>query len=863
MAEVDELADLSYSEKARLIGEAVSDLFHMIYTIATTPTDRTGEQSGPAPYENDTEYRRHVQRNELPRPQSSPPRLELSQPPNPEPQELSTTMPGSWEVDGPVERHGDDQSSPIHHDVVTGSTIGHDASYILADNTSSTRDDFNLATLQPELNNSIPATPNDLAPSVTLNTTDVSLVIDPPSPTTNCEPPRPDTTQPQDEIHGEDSASPQARQDVQAPDLAPTATQLTTQSPSQSSLNVPLNAGAHRSQDHLSVSPHDGTSSQPSSPSVKQKKGGIRGFFRKLKPKSSAPPTPPSPVPSSSPRPSIHTVSSQRGEADQHTPRPLVGADHSELLSDLTETSIITLAEITAEIAPLPFVNELLEALKIVANGIDGVRTNRYQWNNLWHHCTIAILICTRQMRLAEHDEEQHAILTECFDKVQKVVKRVELAVIKWNNMHKVTAFLLHRSMSDEIENLFQDIHRVLKTFSLGATGLQLVEAGHAQFKQTQKDESRAIETLHKRIAAVAKDIETIKDDPDKVEAMMTTVENALKPALKEYWKTATTTDGRTRADAHQIVALILSLTGLSAPPAIFRGEVCEVVNHEEIHRGTACTVFKAKLPSGEEVAKKVFHLNYTSKQTIEGYAKKISRDAQVWYNFSSDYTLRFYGVGIEGSSLLHGVLKLYMISPLMPNLDAMKYFKTRRGNISNKDILRVVMDAALGLQYVHSKNTVHSGLCGGNVLVRDTGRGVLGGFGLTKVLRNPGGEKLPDAEQTGHIPSQRWMAPETTIITTGLPNITQANDVWGWAMTALEIISGEKPFKHVTQESNVGIEIRQNPKISREQYPTFESFAHQPDALWALFQKCWSLKPEDRPTMNEVVTQLEAIYQI
>jgi hypothetical protein len=51
-----------------------------------------------------------------------------------------------------------------------------------------------------------------------------------------------------------------------------------------------------------------------------------------------------------------------------------------------------------------------------------------------------------------------------------------------------------------------------------------------------RKEESRGIRKLHKRIAAVTKGIETIKDDPEKMEVMMAAVEEALKPALKEYW---------------------------------------------------------------------------------------------------------------------------------------------------------------------------------------------------------------------------------------------------------------------------------------------------------------------------------------
>jgi hypothetical protein len=63
-----------------------------------------------------------------------------------------------------------------------------------------------------------------------------------------------------------------------------------------------------------------------------------------------------------------------------------------------------------------------------------------------------------------------------------------------------------------------------------------LTDQGNAKLKKVRKDEYRGIKKLHKRIAAVTIGIETIKDDPEKMEAMMGAVEEALKPALKEYW---------------------------------------------------------------------------------------------------------------------------------------------------------------------------------------------------------------------------------------------------------------------------------------------------------------------------------------
>ncbi|KAG9125980.1 hypothetical protein FRC07_005360 [Ceratobasidium sp. 392] len=829
MAELEEFADLGYLDKARLVGEAFSDLFRTIYTIATTPTDMTGRQwAHPAPFADDTHDEIDDQEIELfPRTGLPPPRLQPSPPPNPKPEELagsyglSTAMPGSWETDDLVGPHDGYETQRGYYDAVVEDypleQTNDNAWPVPAHDPDSIQGVTDLAALQHEPNDPVIALSTIPAPSVLSNVTDVSLVVDPPSPTIDHEPPNLGAIEGQSDSHDEDPSTIPPNPEVQGPGSLPQITPFDAQLTPANSLNTPSNGEVHQSQDRLPVSSHGGASSSSFASRWEKTSASVRALAKKLKPKSSTPPTPSSSSPG--PRPSTHAGSVRKGKAGRRASRSTVGIEDPEILSKLGQSCVVTMADLTKELAPLPFVEDLVETLKLLASGIEGARTN-------------------------------------------KVVQRVKDAVDKWANLHKILALMLYQNMGKEIGDLFDEIHRVWETFSLGATGLELVNARHAQFKQVQEDESRAIKILHKRVAAVAKDIETIKDDPVKMKAMVAGVERALKPALQEYWKIAGTTSGRTQVDAHQIVSLILSLTGLSAPPAIFRGEACKVVDHEEIKHGRTCTVYRAKLPSGEEVAKKVFHIDHSATGTITGYAEKISRDAQVWYNFNCDYTLKFYGVGIEESDFLKGSLRLYMISPLMPNLDAITYLKTQRGSIGNKNILQIVMDAALGLQYIHSRGSVHSGLCGENILIRNNGRGVLGGFGLTKVARKPDGKKLPEITQTGTISSQRWMAPET-FTTTDLPQITEANDVWAWAMTALEVISGEIPFRHVKQDSNINLEILRNPKIRREQYPTFETFAHQPDALWALFQKCWKLEPTERPKMKEVVEELEVIYQM
>ena len=53
---------------------------------------------------------------------------------------------------------------------------------------------------------------------------------------------------------------------------------------------------------------------------------------------------------------------------------------------------------------------------------------------------------------------------------------------------------------------------------------------------------------------------------------------------------------------------------------------------------------------------------------------------------------------------------------------------------------------------------------------------------------------------------------------------------------------------------------ILMDPRTIQEDYPEFQTFAHQPDALWALLERCWNLEPKKRPTIDEILEELARI---
>ncbi|KAG9087329.1 hypothetical protein FRC06_002596 [Ceratobasidium sp. 370] len=212
-------------------------------------------------------------------------------------------------------------------------------------------------------------------------------------------------------------------------------------------------------------------------------------------------------------------------------------------------------------------------------------------------------------------------------------------------------------------------------------------------------------------------------------------------------------------AETEEIVRIIREATGMELPPELLVGRQCITEGKRPLKMGTTCDVFLASFLGGVKVAKK-WNL-FAFMVAYKHGSQRFLRDAKLWSTFRSDYTLPFHGIGME--ALGDGGFQLYMVSPLMKNLDAVTYLKQHRSDPSIKsDILRIITDAARGLQYLHDKDppVVHSGMQGGNVLVTDSGGGVLGGFGLTKALQKKvPGEKLPTAVMTGLTEAQRYMA--------------------------------------------------------------------------------------------------------
>ncbi|CAE6489518.1 unnamed protein product [Rhizoctonia solani] len=508
-------------------------------------------------------------------------------------------------------------------------------------------------------------------------------------------------------------------------------------------------------------------------------------------------------------------------------------------LASLSKQCALSLIDVADELKPVPFIGPLMDNLTFVFRAVERTRVNKEQWKLLQGRCVMVLRIGGAQVM--NNGQQHYPGLAEATQLLEKTLDTIIQRVEYYNKMNDTFALLKHQAISEEIEGFFGQLDYCLRLFSYSADVAQAQWIG--EFRAVRERELANIERLQDELTEMKIDMQGIDQKEDMTHAKLDRIDIALRQLLDNKSAilrepSATTAD--TFDDAQQIIRTILSVTKLQLPPKLLLGRQCILDANVPTQTGITCDVYLASFLGGEKVAKKVFRLGISDQKSVEKYASRFLRIAKLWSELRSDYTLPFYGVGMEPSGRNN-------------------HFQLDNSG-AKKNILQIVTDAALGLQYLHNRRTpvVHSGMKGSNILISDSGGGVLGGFGLTKALTNDEDSDLP-VVMTGKTEAQRWMAPE---MFDDEPVLTTHCDVWGWAMATLEIVSGSIPYYRHKQDMNVMLKILQGPP-KRKDYPKFDDYAYKPEELWSLLEECWAQEPEKRPTMDEVVVGLKKIARM
>ncbi|KAJ7039445.1 kinase-like domain-containing protein [Mycena alexandri] len=267
-----------------------------------------------------------------------------------------------------------------------------------------------------------------------------------------------------------------------------------------------------------------------------------------------------------------------------------------------------------------------------------------------------------------------------------------------------------------------------------------------------------------------------------------------------------------------------LTLTGLKQKRLVAGG------SFGDVYKGLLCD---------QKVAVKMMRV--FKKSDIETILKEFGKEALIWRQLSHPNLLPFFG-------LYYFQQRLCLVSPWMENGHLRVFLE---GKWYDTDyLLSLILDVALGLQYLHDKGVVHGDLKGDNIFVTSSRRACIADFGLSSIITSVSSIQFTNSSKPTQGGTVRYQAPE--LLQGGHSDLH--SDIYAFAGVAYEILTGTPPFPDLRMDGAVI-----NAVLAGHRPPQPKSCSGTPslDALWNLLQNCWEKEPATRPTAAQIVQRL------
>ncbi|KAH7919823.1 kinase-like protein [Leucogyrophana mollusca] len=263
-------------------------------------------------------------------------------------------------------------------------------------------------------------------------------------------------------------------------------------------------------------------------------------------------------------------------------------------------------------------------------------------------------------------------------------------------------------------------------------------------------------------------------------------------------------------------------------------------IRGNQVNGGTFGDVWKGDL-NGRPIAVK--KMRVFGSRRVRALMKVYTREAVLWAQLSSPYVLPFCGVYLTNETSPRACL----VSPWMDDGNLPQYLK----NNPQADRLQLMLDVALGLDYLHSFSlpVIHGDLKGPNILITSGLRACIADFGLSTIAEDSNLHFTVTATSNGpgSIP---WMAPELfDHLDSERRRKSCATDIYALGCVGYEMYAGRPPFSE--HRSPMGA-IMENLQLIRPASTELD------DATWELIEKCRKIDPGSRPSASKVVQQLQ-----
>ncbi|KAJ4778639.1 kinase superfamily with octicosapeptide/Phox/Bem1p domain-containing protein [Rhynchospora pubera] len=262
-----------------------------------------------------------------------------------------------------------------------------------------------------------------------------------------------------------------------------------------------------------------------------------------------------------------------------------------------------------------------------------------------------------------------------------------------------------------------------------------------------------------------------------------------------------------------------------------------------ELGSGTFGTVYHGKWRGTDVAIKRIKKSCFTGRSSEqERLTHEFWREAAILSSLHHPNVVAFYGVVQDGPGGTMATVTEFMVN------GSLRHVLQRKDKyLDRRKRLIIAMDAAFGMEYLHSKNIVHFDLKCDNLLVnlKDQTRPIckVGDFGLSKIKRNT----LVSGGVRGTLP---WMAPE--LLNGSSNKVSEKVDVFSFGIVMWEILTGEEPYANMHYGAIIGGIVN---NTLRPPVPP------NCDSGWKrLMEQCWAPDPFQRPSFTEIAATLRAM---
>lgn len=231
-----------------------------------------------------------------------------------------------------------------------------------------------------------------------------------------------------------------------------------------------------------------------------------------------------------------------------------------------------------------------------------------------------------------------------------------------------------------------------------------------------------------------------------------------------------------------------------------------------------------------------------------------LAREAKMMCQLRSAYIVTLTGTTFVGN-------EFWIVSELMPlgSLGEMLQ-NERNGNgesIPARSRLKLALDCAIGMNYLHGSGMIHRDLKPDNVMLYQIGSTAgtpsckICDFGTARWRLQCGENK----RYTKGVGTPSFMAPEL-LSGESIPKYSELTDVYSFAVLLYELFSGTEAYSTESFQTpwKVSNFVMDGKRLSLDQV--------RPPGVSAMIERCWSHEPEQRSSFDTIAKELEMLVR-